>query len=344
MRAAVVEGPGQLVVRDMPIPTPGPYEALCELAYGATCSGTDWHIVDGNFPYCSPLPTVIGHESVGRVVELGAKVRHLRVGDLVTRVGTPAAPELGLSVTWGGFAEYGLARDWWAMAADGLPAEQWMGHRVNQVVPHGVDPRVAPMFTTWRETLSYLTRLGFRAGQSILVVGSGGNGLSYSAHARNLGAASVAMVGSAALAEPAQALGGVDVYLDYRRDDLGAALAAALPGGVDLIIDAVGRKSVADQVLSLLKPGGQYGTYGIDDLGQIRLDPARARGSFTVHGGGNYDEAETHQRVSEAVMCGKLDARLWYDLDAAWPLERIREGFDAVRARQTVKALIELKG
>ncbi|MBI5833956.1 MAG: zinc-binding dehydrogenase [Armatimonadetes bacterium] len=343
MLAAVVEGPGQLVVREMPEPRPGPYEALCELVYGASCTGTDTHIIDGGFPYLSPLPTVFGHESVGRVVELGAKVRHLRVGDLVTRVGTPAAPEVGLSVTWGGFAEYGLARDWWAMAADGLPAEQWMGHRVNQVVPHGIDERVAPMFTTWRETLSYLTRLGFAAGQSILVVGSGGNGLSYAAHARNVGAATVAMVGSAALAEPAQALAGVDTYLDYRREDLGAALAAALPGGVDIIIDAVGRRSVADAVLPVLKPGGKYATYGIDDLGQIRLDPTRARGAFTVYGGGNYDEAETHQRVSEFVLCGKLDARLWYDVEAAWPLARIGEAFDAVRARRTVKALVRLK-
>ena len=341
MQAAIIRQFGTLAVEEMPEPRLGAYDALCALLYGATCTGTDSHIIDGNFPWISPLPTVLGHESVGQVVAVGASVRHLRVGDLVTRVGTPPAPEAGISVTWGGFAEYGIAKDHWAMAADGLPAESWQPYRVNQVIPPGVDARVAPMFTTWRETLSYITRMGVTAGAAVLVVGSGGNGLSYARHAANLGAAVVAMAGAAYLEGPATRQGGVTCYVDYKRDDLAAALSAAHPDGFDFIIDAVGQTRVAARVLPCLKPGGVYGTYGIDDFGHLAIDPALARAPFREHPC-SYDEAETHQQVSELVMQGKLDASLWYDLAHPYPLAAIADAYRAVRARQSPKVLVQL--
>ena len=341
MKAAIVRQAGHLTVEEMPEPTMGEYDALCELLYGVTCTGTDIHIIDGVFPWTSPLPTVLGHESIGRVMAVGARVRHYRVGDLVTRVGTPPAP--GLSVTWGGFAEYGLAKDHWAMCADGLPADQWQGARWNQVVPTGVAPAVAPMFTTWRETLSYLTRLGFTKGASLLVLGSGGNGLAYARHAALIGAGLVAMAGAAYMEDIARAKAGVGLFLDYRHDDLAAALNLGHPEGFDFIIDAVGRVGNGNRVLPCLKPGGVYGTYGVDDIGKISLDPSLARGEFSELPC-SYDEAETHQRVSELVLQGKLDASLWYDPEQAYGLESIGEAFAAVRARRSPKALVRLRG
>ena len=343
MKAAIIESHGTITVREMPEPVPGEYDALCDLLYGAICTGTDSHILSGNFPWISPLPTVLGHESVGRVVQIGSKVRNYRIGDLVTRVGTPPSPDGKISVTWGGFAQRGIAKDHWAMCADGLPQSAWNGHRVNQIVPSGVDPKVAPMFITWRETLSYLLRRGFTAGHSILIVGSGGNGLSYAAHAHNLGASCVAMAGSTRLESAAKSKAGVSLYFDYKRDDLTAAIQEAQPGGFDFVLDAVGQKTVADRVLPCLKSGGSYAIYGIDDFRGALLNPALARGPFTVHGAGDYDEAETHQRVSEFVLQGKLDASLWYDVSRPYPLAQINEAFAATRDRRTVKALIDLQ-
>lgn len=342
MKAAIIEKHGALLVKDMPEPKMGDYDALCDLLYGATCTGTDSHIIDGSFPWISPLPTVLGHESVGRVVAIGKKVRNFRVGDIITRVGTTGSPDGKISVTWGGFAEVGIAKDHWAMCADGRPAGEWQGSRWNQIVPSGVDPRVAPMFTTWRETLSYMTRMGVGAGASVLVVGSGGNGLSYSAHAANIGCSCVAMAGAAKMETAAKAKAGVKLYFDYKQTDLAAAINKAFPDGFDFIIDAVGKTGIADAVLPCLKPGGKYGTYGIDDIGKLSINPGRARGAFTVHPC-SYDEAETHQRVSEFVLQGKLDASLWYDMDKPYPLSEISAAFAAVRARQSVKALVKLK-
>jgi threonine dehydrogenase-like Zn-dependent dehydrogenase len=316
---------------------------LCELLFGATCSGTDSHIIEGSFPWISPLPTVLGHESVGRVVKVGRKVRNFRLGDVISRVGTPASPAAGLSVTWGGFAEFGIAKDHWAMAADGLPASEWSGARWNQVLPAGLDPRVGPMFTTWRETLSFLTRCGFQAGHSLLVFGSGGNGLSYARHGHNLGASYVAMAGSPRLESAAKAKAGVSLFFDYRRSDLTDAIRAARPDGFDFIIDAVGQQGVAERALPCLRSAGHYAMYGIDEFGKVRIDPTAARGTFTFHGPGDYDEAETHQRVCDFVLQGRLETGLWYEATNPFPLAAINEAFAAVKRRETVKALVRLR-
>ena len=340
MKAAVVEGPNQLVVRDIPQPQPGEYEALCEILYGATCSGTDTHIVAGQFPYLSPLPTVLGHESIGRVVRTGPKVRNLKTGDLVTRVGTP--PVGPYSVTWGGFAEYGIALDHRAARDDGLPGQRWQGARVQQVLPPGMDPAAATMIITWRETLSYATRMGLSEGKSLLVAGSGGNGLAYIAHAANLGAARRVMIGSAAREQLARRAGATG-YVDYTAADVKGAVAGICPEGFDLFIDAVGKVGLGDLGLALLKPGGTIGIYGIDDFGRCTLNPDSARGTFTVYK--DYlDEAETHQRVVELFQAGRLDASLWLDLEHPFELAQIRDALEAVRTRKMVKALVRIRG
>lgn len=342
MKAALVTAPGTLEVQEIPSPRPGPYQALCELLYGATCTGTDTHIIDGIFPFSGPLPTILGHESVGRVVEVGPKVRAFRVGDLVTRVGAPPLPEGGFSVTWGGFAEYGLAGDHWSMARDGLPRENWASYRVNRVLHPEVRPEHAPMFTTWRETLSYLRRVGVGPGACVLVIGTGGNGLSFAAHARNLGAVRVVLVGSRGAEGLSSRVGATD-FLDYRASDLGERLRSAVGRTVDFAIDAVGKRTSTDIALPLLREGGALGIYGIDDYGSITLNVSRAAGPFRFCGGA-YDEAETHQEVTDCYLQGKLDASVWLGNGEPFGLSDIGAAFDAVRARKTSKALVRLRG
>src|SRR5438067_11556857 len=123
------------------------------MLYGSVCTGTDQHIIADRVLWKIKYPTVLGHESIGRVVAVGPRVRHLKVGDLVTRVGTPPSPGGDLDALWGGFAEFGIARDHWAMREDDQPAEQWDRYRINQILPPDIDPAAATMVITWRETL-----------------------------------------------------------------------------------------------------------------------------------------------------------------------------------------------
>ena len=337
MKAAIVEAPGELSVQNIERPTPGDYGALCQILFGAICSGTDTHIVDGVFPYPVAYPTILGHESIGRVLEVGAKVRHLRAGDLVTRVGCPAQGEL--SASWGGFAQFGIAHDWRAMRADGL--EVTTAHTVNQVLPADFDAAAATMFITWRETFSYLSRLGVGANQSVLILGSGGNGLAFAAHARNLGARSI-VVGALNRREAALRAGATQ-FLDYRAPNWGEQLRADFPDGFDAAIDAVGRAGGLDLALPHLRTGGVLGMYGIDDWNRNLVNPMLARGSFTFYNDG-YDEAEAHEAIINFVRAGRLDAGVWIDLENPTPLENIGAAFERVRDRRALKALVRIGG
>jgi L-iditol 2-dehydrogenase len=341
MKAAVVVKPGVLEVREVPDPIPGPYDILCELLYGATCTGTDLHLIDAVFPWPPVYPAILGHESIGRVIASGAKVKNFRVGDLVSRVGAPALPQAGLDICWGGFAEYGIGRDHWAMRKDGLPSQEWAPYRVNQVIPEDIDPRSATMIITWRETLSYLTRMGLKTGNSLLVIGSGGNGLSFVTHAANLGASPVVMVGSQPRKESALKAG-ASHFIDFRDLDRSTQLAEISPHGFDFVIDALGRKGSVQESLSQVRRYGTFGVYGVDDFGQAVIDPFRARGPFRWNPN-EYDEAETHAAVVDAILSGKLDASIWMDVNQPYPLEKIGEAYTALRKKEKIKALINIK-
>lgn len=341
MSAAVVEAPGKLVLRRVPIPAVGEYDALCEMAFGATCTGTDLHLIDGVFPWPPVYPAILGHESVGRVVRTGSKVRNFKAGDLVTRVGCPPLPREGLDVCWGGFVEYGIARDHWQMRKDGLPSGAWNGYRVNQVVPPEVDPAAATMLITWRETFSYISRMGLAGGAALLVVGSGGNGLSLMQHAANLGAQPRGMVGSQSR-RAAALRAGAEFYLDFRSPTWKQEAAAICPQGFDFVIDALGRKESAQAALEQVRRGGGFGVYGVDDIGQPLLDPFKARGPFRWTPN-EYDEAEAHSAVVDFLLSGKLDASLWMDLQHPLPLEQIAEAYTRLRRKEHIKVLIQLK-
>jgi alcohol dehydrogenase, propanol-preferring len=83
MKAAVVEKFGEpLVIREIPIPTPGPGQALVEIVATGVCH-TDLHAADGDWPIKPTLPFTPGHEGAGVVVALGPRVTHLKEGDRV---------------------------------------------------------------------------------------------------------------------------------------------------------------------------------------------------------------------------------------------------------------------
>jgi propanol-preferring alcohol dehydrogenase len=85
MRAMVLEQPSTpLVMRERPLPAPGPGEVLVEVSACGVCR-TDLHVVDNELPDVR-CPIVPGHEIVGRVAALGAGVAGFAPG---ARVGVP---------------------------------------------------------------------------------------------------------------------------------------------------------------------------------------------------------------------------------------------------------------
>ncbi|WP_034298786.1 zinc-dependent alcohol dehydrogenase [Herbaspirillum sp. RV1423] len=126
MQAAVVEHFGQpLVIRDIPLPIPGPGQILVKTEACGVCH-TDLHAAHGDWPVKPSLPFVPGHEGIGLVAAIGPGVTEVTLGE---RVGVPwlysacghcehclaawetvcASAEFGGYTKNGGFAQYILA-------------------------------------------------------------------------------------------------------------------------------------------------------------------------------------------------------------------------------------------
>jgi len=83
MQAAVVHAFGKdLTIDNVPVPTPGPGQALVKLITSGVCH-TDLHAVEGDWPVKPNPPFIPGHEGVGTVIALGEGVTNIKVGQLV---------------------------------------------------------------------------------------------------------------------------------------------------------------------------------------------------------------------------------------------------------------------
>lgn len=82
MKSVIATAPGVVEIREIDIPVITPYQALVKTEMVALCNATDSKLIAGTF---SPVQTssrmALGHENVGIVVEVGAKVRNFKVGD-----------------------------------------------------------------------------------------------------------------------------------------------------------------------------------------------------------------------------------------------------------------------
>lgn len=342
MKALVVVTPGELKVMDLTEPPMGEYEARCEMLYGATCTATDLAVIDGRVGWTElKYPVILGHETVGRVVEIGSKVRNYKIGDLVARVYTRETDGIGLA--WGGMAEYGLALDWKAMWADGIAREEWDYYRVNQVIPEGIiDPIDATMIITWRENLSWINRMGVKAGEKVLVVGSGGNGMSIAACAAVKGA-EVAVVGNESRRECTLGTG-VARFIDYKNTAALSGFVEEKHRALDYIIDATGKKETLTPYMPALAENGTAALYGMSDFKSYTIGPIGGPKSFRFFNSyaGIYDEAEAHEEVIDLIRAGKLNASFWLDKENVFTWDNAPGAYDHVRNKKAVKAVVKL--
>ena len=83
MQGAMLLGPEEIEIRDVPVPRPGEGEMLLKVEAATTC-GTDVKVFRrGGHPRMLKAPTLFGHEMAGRVAALGPGVRGYAVGDAI---------------------------------------------------------------------------------------------------------------------------------------------------------------------------------------------------------------------------------------------------------------------
>jgi len=85
MKAVVkyAHGKGNVELRDVPEPSPGPDEVMIEVKAAGIC-GSDIHIFDEDIKLPIRPPVIIGHEFSGVIAEVGSSVTKWKPGDRVT--------------------------------------------------------------------------------------------------------------------------------------------------------------------------------------------------------------------------------------------------------------------
>ena len=96
MKAVVFHAVGDIRIDNVPEPQlQGPTDAIVRITVSAIC-GTDLHMVRGTLPGMKP-GTILGHEAVGTVVEVGSAVTTIEPGASTARssacAGLMASPE-----------------------------------------------------------------------------------------------------------------------------------------------------------------------------------------------------------------------------------------------------------
>lgn len=339
MKAAIVYGDGTLKIEDVPPPQPNEYQALAKMDACASCNSTDRKIIDGKLAFVSAYPAILGHESVGTVVEAGAKVRNF---ETAARYFRPTAIYVGdqrgpLASGWGGFAEYGLLTDNQAMIEDGAAPTSLNAYaNLHQRVPDGTGPADATMMITLKEVLDNIQNFGVNTGRPFVVFGPGAVGNTFVLLAKLLGAYPVVSIGRRDESLERARKFGADVTINNTKEDVTESVLDATGGGADAVIDAVGNMAFLSGAPALLAPGGRLGIYGIDSSMEVKLDLLGGPSSWSLVRV-SQNESRVHDQLCAYVDMGAIRLSDFYDLVV--PLDDLEKGFNALAAKKAFKVV-----
>jgi L-iditol 2-dehydrogenase len=178
MRAAVLHGPGDVVIEDRPVPRAGPGEVVVRVRSVGVC-GSDTHYYDhgriGSFVVEAPL--VLGHEAAGEVAEVGPGVTRLAVGQRVSV--EPGVPDMSCRQCLAG--RYNLCPNMRFFATppiDGAFAEYVVVHEAfAHPVPDSIGDDAAALLEPLSVGVWACIKGHVTAGSRVLVTGAGPIGL-----------------------------------------------------------------------------------------------------------------------------------------------------------------------
>ncbi len=340
MKAVVVTTPGEIALRDLPRPEPGPYQALVQTEVAALCNATDLKLIDGHFPGISGYPLALGHESAGIVCRTGEKVRAFKEGDRVIGGLVFDFADSGVASGWGGFCEYTLVNDHDAMVADGVADEAhgWFEcYEIQRRVAPEIPAAEAALLCTWREVYGGIGDFKLLPENRVLICGGGPVGLSFVKFCRLLNFRWVGLADPLPFKRELALRMGADAV--FAPEEVAETLRTT--GPLDAVVDAVGSEGVVNSALPLIRMGGTIGVYGVIAADALNLRKASAPYNFNliVHQWPTrWREREAQGPLCDWIREGRLSASEFVTCE--FPVERVAEAFDAVRAGKVVKCLL----
>lgn len=258
MRAVIYEAFGQMpTIQHLPDPAPSPKGVVIQVGATGVCR-SDWHGWMGHDPDIR-LPHVPGHELAGTIVELGEQVGQWKIGDRVTLpfvCGCGTCPQCLTGnhhvcdhqsqpgfTHWGSFAEY--------VAVDFADTNLVL---VPEAISTVTAASLGCRFVTSFRAVADQGRV--RGGDTVVIFGCGGVGLSAIMIAAAFGAQVIAVDIYPEKLELARSMGAHHIIDGSAVADVPSAVRDLTGGGAQVSIDALGHpKTCYDAIASLAKRG-----------------------------------------------------------------------------------------
>jgi NADPH:quinone reductase len=311
-------GPDELVLQELPEPSPGPGEAVVAVK-AAGLNFFDTLIIAGKYQMKPPFPFSPAAEFAGVVESVGTGVDGIRVGDRV-------AASMG----------YGAARERVVLAADKLVK-----------LPDSLDfDRAAGVIITYGTTLHALKdRADLKPGETLAVLGaSGGVGVAAVELGKLMGARVIGCASSAEKLDFARKHG-ADEVINYTAEDLREALRRVTNGrGADVIYDPVGGP-YAEAALRSIAWKGRFLVVGFAagdipklPLNLILLKGCDIRGVFW--GAWTERDPAGHRANVARLLQWCADGKLSAHVHAVYPLEQTAEAIKLLADRKVMGKVI----
>ncbi|MCC5949977.1 MAG: alcohol dehydrogenase catalytic domain-containing protein [Nitriliruptoraceae bacterium] len=355
-------------VMELELDGPGPGELLIRVDAAGVCH-SDLSVVDGNRP--RPTPMVLGHEAAGEVLELGAGITDVAVGEHVVLVfvprcgtcaacasGTPAlCPRAAAANTAGELLRGGRR---FAPPTAGSLAGRDVHHHLGVsafaeyavvdrgsvvVVPDDIPAATAALFGCALLTGAgaVLSSAAVRPGESVAVLGLGGVGLAAVLGATVAGAHPIVAVDPvAAKRELALELGATHAIDPTADGGSVEQVRALIPGGVQYAFEAVGSAAVLTDAWSVTARGGTTVAIGLPHPSQeLRISAAQlvaeARTLIGSYLGGAVPERDL-PRLIELWRAGRLPVEKLHS--TSLPLDDVNAAMDALADGGTVRQVL----
>jgi len=339
----LAEGPGATEIRDVPVPEPGPGEALIRVEAAAVCA-SDIHLYHGRFA-CVP-PLVLGHEFSGLVERLGPGARGVRPGDAVVSENNPHACGT-CRVCRAGYPNLCPAKKAIGFKSDGCFAEyvKVPAHLLHRV-PEGVSMEAAALSEPLAVAVHAVEdRCGIEKGDTVVVLGPGAIGLLAAQVARAEGAGRVIVAGTnrdVELRLPCAERLGFETCNVEQDDLLERVLSYTEQLGADVVVEAAGAAPAIHLGIKLLRRAGRMVAPGITGKAAVSVpwDDLVSKGAAVVFSYSsrkrNWDKGLQYLGAglveTEPLITGRL------------PLTRWQEAFERMERMQGIRILLEMKG
>lgn len=273
MKTAVMTDLKKVEIQERPIPAPAANEVLVKVEYVGIC-GSDLHYFEhgriGDFIVETPF--VLGHEAGGTVVEVGADVKNLKVGDRVAMEPGKTCGECEFCKA----GKYNLCKDVIFFATppvDGV-FQEYVAHEAGLCfkLPENVSTMEGALIEPLAVGMHAANQGGAHLGQTAVVTGAGCIGLVSLLALKAMGVSKVIVVDIVEKRLQKALELGADVVINGKDEDTVARLMEITDGkGVDLGIETAGSQITASQIIKAAKKGATVVFVGYSPSGEMTL-------------------------------------------------------------------------